>query len=133
MTDLSKTDSLAGRLPLTPETRGILNRQTFGKVRRDMLPFGPAVINAARGGHQVEADLVLALTDGTLGAASLDVFEKEPLPEDSPLWGLPNCRITPHVAAVSDPQAGATYFARVIRDHEAGAPLPNLVDRDRGY
>ncbi len=130
---LSRTDILVCLLPLTPETRGILNRQTFGKLRRDVLPFGPVIINAARGGHQVETDLVLALTDGTLGAASLDVFETEPLPATSPLWGLPNCRITPHIAAVSDPQAGATYFARVIRDHEAGAPLPNLVDRERGY
>ena len=130
---LRQTDILVCLLPLTPETRGILNRDTFGKLRRDMLPFGPVVINAARGGHQVEADLVEALTDGTLGAASLDVFTTEPLPAANPLWGLHNCRITPHIAAVSDPQAGATYFARVIRDHEAGVILPNLVDRTRGY
>jgi glyoxylate/hydroxypyruvate reductase len=91
------------------------------------------VINAARGGHQVEADLVAALRDGTLGAASLDVFETEPLPEDSALWRLENCRITPHIAAVSDPIAGAAYVARVIRDHEGGQALPNLVQRGRGY
>lgn len=130
---LSETDILVCLLPLTPETHGILNRSAFSKLRHGWLPGGPVVINAARGGHQVEADLVAALSDGTLGAASLDVFETEPLPETSPLWDLPNCRITPHIAAVSDPAAGAIYFAGVIHDHEAGRPLPNLVDRVRGY
>ena len=130
---LKLTDILVCLVPLTPETYRILNARTFSLLRRDQLPGGPVVINAARGAHQVEADLVAALTDGTLGAASLDVFETEPLGADSPLWSLPNCRITPHIAAVSDPAAGAIYFARVIRDHDAGAPLPNLVDRARGY
>ena len=130
---LSLTDILVCLVPLTPETHGILNARTFKLLRRDQLPGGPVVINAARGAHQVEADLVAALTNGSLGAASLDVFETEPLGTDNPLWSLPNCRITPHVAAVSDPAAGAIYFARVIRDHDAGAPLPNLVDRARGY
>ena len=130
---LKRTDILVCLLPLTPDTRGILNRETFRKLRHGVLPGGPVVVNAARGGHQVEADLVAALTDGTLGAASLDVFAKEPLPETSPLWELENCRITPHIAAVSDPQAGALYFAKVIRDHAAGLPLRNLVDRARGY
>ena len=130
---LELTDILVCLLPLTPETRGILDQKTFAALRHGWLPGGPVVINAARGAHQVEADLVAALSNGTLGAASLDVFETEPLGADSPLWDLPNCRITPHVAAVSDPSAGAVYFARVIRDHEAGARLPNLVDRARGY
>lgn len=130
---LKKTDILVCLLPLTPETHGILDRTTFSRLRHGWLPGGPVVINAARGGHLVEADLVAALSDGTLGAASLDVFEKEPLAPQSPLWGLANCRITPHIAAVSDPSAGALYFAKVIRDHEAGLLLPNLVDRGRGY
>ncbi len=130
---LSQIDILVCLLPLTPETRGILNRRTFSRLRRGILPGGPVVINAARGGHQIEADLVAALEDGTLGAASLDVFMTEPLPRDNPLWGLCNCRITPHIAAVSDLQAGAAYFTRVIRDHEKGEPLHNLVDWVRGY
>lgn len=130
---LEKTDILVCLLPLTPETRGILNTHTFSRLRQGFLPGGPVVINAARGAHQIEEDLVNALTDGTLGAASVDVFEKEPLRSDSPLWALANCRITPHVAAVSDPAAGAIYFARVIRDFEAGKPMSNLVDPVRGY
>ena len=91
------------------------------------------IINAARGGHQREADIVAALTDGTLGAASLDVFEVEPLPVDSPLWGIENCYITPHIAAISNEETGVIYFANVLKDHEAGKPLINVVDRARGY
>jgi len=130
---LGETDILVCLLPLTADTRGILDKALFQKLRRGVLAGGPAVINAARGGHLVVGDLVAALRDGTLGAASLDVFEIEPLPKESPLWGLENCFITPHVAAVSDPSAGADYFAAIIKAHEAGAPLPNVVDRGRGY
>lgn len=130
---LSGTDILVNLLPLTPETRGILNYDTFRKLRRDRLDGGPVVVNAARGGHQKEADIVKALGDGTLGAASLDVFETEPLPVDSPLWDIENCYITPHIAAISDTRTGVAYFSKVIRDHEAGKPLVNTVDRNRGY
>ena len=130
---LGGTDILVNLLPLTPETRGILNYETFGKLRRDGLTDGPVVINAGRGGHQREADLYRALTDGTLSAASLDVFEVEPLPKSSPLWELPNCVITPHIAAASDTVAYVTYFSKIILEHEAGTPLPHVVDRQRGY
>jgi glyoxylate/hydroxypyruvate reductase len=130
---LSGTDILVNLLPLTPETTGILCSDTFGKLRRDKLMGGPVLINAARGGHQREADIVRALGDGTLGAASLDVFEVEPLPQDSPLWDLENCYITPHIAAISDEKSGVRYFTRIIEEHRAGRPLPNVVDRSRGY
>lgn len=131
---LAGTDILVNLLPLTPETHGILNYETFSKLRRGGLQGeGPVVINAARGGHQREADLVKALTDGTLGAASLDVFEVEPLPQESPLWDLENCYITPHIAAASSEVTGVAYFSKVIRDHLAGHPLPNVIDRTRGY
>lgn len=130
---LEKTDILVDLLPLTAETRGILNYQTFRKLRREKLNGGPVVINAARGGHQIEADIVRALEDGTLGAASLDVFETEPLPPESPLWDLPNCYVTPHIAAISNPETGVNYFAKIIRDHESGLPLPNIVDTALGY
>jgi glyoxylate/hydroxypyruvate reductase A len=129
---LSGTDILVNLLPLTPGTTGILNYETFGKLRRK-LDGGPVIVNAARGGHQKEADIVRALGDGTLGAASLDVFETEPLPPDSPLWDIENCYITPHIAAISDEKSGVSYYAGIIRDHEAGKPLPNVVDRQRGY
>ncbi len=133
---LMGTDILVNLLPLTPETNGILNYETFSKLRRDGIDGeGPVVINAGRGGHQREADLVKALTDGTLKAASLDVFEVEPLPADSPLWDLDNVYITPHIAAASSERTGVAFFSKVIREHEAGLPLPlpNVIDRERGY
>jgi glyoxylate/hydroxypyruvate reductase A len=130
---LGGTDILVNLLPLTPETTAILNYETFGKLRRGRLDGGPVIVNAARGGHQREADIVKALGDGTLGAASLDVFETEPLPASSPLWDIENCYITPHIAAISNEKSGVTYFTTIIRDHEAGKPLINVVDRDRGY
>ena len=61
------------------------------------------------------------------------MFEVEPLSPDSPLWGLDNCYVTPHIAAISDIDAGVRYFARIIGEHEAGQPLRNVVDRSRGY
>jgi glyoxylate/hydroxypyruvate reductase A len=129
---LAETDILVCLLPLTDETRGILNYDLFRKLRRQ-LDGGPVIVNAARGGHQVETDIVRALGDGTLGAASLDVFEVEPLPTDSPLWALDNCYITPHIAAISTVEAGVAYFSKIIRDHVGGLPLPRIVDRQRGY
>ena len=130
---LAGTDILVNLLPLTPETTGILNYETFSKLRRGKLDGGPVIVNAARGGHQRETDIVRALGDGTLGAASLDVFETEPLPEGSPLWDIENCYITPHIAAISNVTTGVQYFSQIIRDHEAGKPLVNVVDRGRGY
>ncbi|MHA6730756.1 2-hydroxyacid dehydrogenase [Devosia sp. A369] len=130
---LGGTDILVNLLPLTPDTTGILNMETFGKLRRDRLQGGPVIVNAARGGHQREADIAQALGDGTLGAASLDVFETEPLPADSPLWAIENCYITPHIAAISDEKSGVRYFSGIIAEREAGKPLLNVVDRARGY
>ena len=130
---LSGTDILVNLLPLTPDTTGILNTATFKKLRRGTLKGGPVIINAARGGHQREDDIAKALGDGTLGAASLDVFEVEPLPAESPLWDIENCYITPHIAAISNEASGVRYFSQIIADHRAGKPLVNLVDRQRGY
>ncbi len=130
---LAGTDILVNLLPLTPETDGILNYETFAKLRRDGLKGGPVIVNAARGGHQREADIVRALGDGTLGAASLDVFEVEPLPQDSPLWAIENCYITPHIAAISNEASGVRYFSAILKGHEEGRPLINVVDRSRGY
>lgn len=130
---LAGTDILVNLLPLTAETAGILNYETFGKLRRGQLDGGPVIVNAARGGHQNERDIARALTDGTLGAASLDVFQVEPLPHNSPLWAIENCYITPHIAAISNERSGVVYFSRIIAEHEAGLPLINVVDRTRGY
>jgi len=130
---LARTDILVCLLPLTPATRGILNRGTFSLLARDGVVGGPIVINAGRGGLQVEADIVAALDDGTLAAATLDVFVTEPLPRESPLWAHPKVTISPHNAADTDPDAISVYVAAQIARHERGEPLQNVVDRRLGY
>jgi glyoxylate/hydroxypyruvate reductase A len=130
---LARTDILVALMPLTPETRGILDRRLFAGLAQDGVLGAPVLINAGRGGLQVEADILAALDDGTLGAATLDVFNQEPLPADSPLWTHPNVTITPHNAADSDPDAISDYVAQQILAFEAGEPLANVVDRRRGY
>ncbi len=130
---LGRTDILVSLMPLTPETRGILNRGLFQKLARDGRLGGPILINAGRGRLQVEADILACLDDGTLKAATLDVFETEPLPQDSPFWTHPGVTISPHNAAASEPDATARYIADQIRRHEAGEPFQNVVDRARGY
>jgi glyoxylate/hydroxypyruvate reductase len=133
---LAHTDILAVLLPLTTETRGMVNRALIRKLSRqgrdERLP-GPVVINAGRGGLQVDADILAALEAGELYAASLDVFETEPLPETSPLWLHPRVVITPHNAAESAPLSIVRYALRQRQRHLDGLPLENVVDRRRGY
>lgn len=132
-----RTDILINLLPLTPETTGILNYELFSKLSSDRKRHEnanvPVLINAGRGGSQVEDDIVRALNDGTLAACSLDVFETEPLSKKSTLWAHPGIIVSPHVAAESDPDALSRYVADQIRAYESGEKLSNLVDRTRGY
>lgn len=132
---LARTDILVVLLPLTPDTRGILNRDLFGRLARDNHMGGPVVINGGRGGLQVEADILTALDDGTLAAASLDVFEQEPLPAASPLWRHPRVVVTPHCAADSDADALGEAIVAGIRRHARGEGIAAdmLVDRRAGY
>jgi glyoxylate/hydroxypyruvate reductase A len=130
---LARTDILVCLLPLTPATRGILNRRTFSLLARDGVLGGPVVINAGRGGLQVESDLLAALDDGTLTAATLDVFATEPLPAENPFWSHPKVTVSPHNAADTDPDAISIYVAEQIARHERGEPLQNVVDRRLGY
>ncbi len=130
---LGGTDILVALLPLTPETTGLIDMGCLSKLRRSGPLGGPILINAGRGGSQVETDIAAAIRDGTLAGASLDVFETEPLATNSPLWDLPNVVITPHVAAVSDPHALARQIAEQILAFERGEALRNVVDRSRGY
>jgi glyoxylate/hydroxypyruvate reductase A len=130
---LARTDILVVLLPLTDETRGVLNMSLFKKLARDGRLGGPILINAGRGGLQKEADILEALEDGTLRAATLDVFETEPLPQDSPLWSHPAVTITPHNSSMSDPEAIAASVARQIEAVERGEDLRNVVERKRGY
>ncbi|ESR25547.1 2-hydroxyacid dehydrogenase [Lutibaculum baratangense] len=130
---LARTDILVSLLPLTPDTEGLVDLELLKGLRRDNRLGGAYFVNAGRGRVQVEADIMQALRDGTIAGASLDVFETEPLPGDSPLWSDPRLVITPHVAAESDPEDIAAYVVRQIRRHQAGEPLQNLVDLERGY
>jgi len=130
---LGRTDILVCLLPLTPDTRHVLNRGVFAKLNRTSPMGAPVLINAGRGGLQNEADILACLDDGTLGAASLDVFAEEPLPAGSPFWTHPKVVLTPHNAADTDPDEVSKYVARQIERFEAGGALENVVDRGRGY
>ncbi|THK36274.1 glyoxylate/hydroxypyruvate reductase A [Ensifer sp. MPMI2T] len=130
---LARTDFLVGLLPLTAETKGIFNAGLFAKLSRKG-PFGaPVFINAGRGGSQVEADILKCLDSGVLAAASLDVFEEEPLSPDSRFWTMPNVYVTPHVAASSDVKALLAHVEQQIARFERGMPLEHVVDRLAGY
>jgi glyoxylate/hydroxypyruvate reductase A len=130
---LARTDVLVCLLPLTPDTRGILNRNTFAQLAHDGKLGGPVIINAGRGGLQVEDDILACLDDGTLLAATLDVFGTEPLPADSRFWSHPKVTLSPHNAADTDADDISVYVAEQIAAFERGASLQNVVDRKTGY
>jgi glyoxylate/hydroxypyruvate reductase A len=125
---LSQTDILVCLLPLTPATRGILNASTFAQ-----LPKGACVVNCARGGHLIEEDLIASLDAGHLRGATLDVFQTEPLPDNSALWTHPNVVVTPHAAAMTDPASFMRGVADTIGRMERGLSPENVVDFARGY
>ena len=130
---LSGCDTLVCLLPLTPQTRHVLNRDLFTKLNRSSPMGAPVLINAGRGGLQNEKDILQCLDDGTLGGVSLDVYATEPLPADSRFWTHPKVVLTPHNAADTDPDEISKYVARQIERFEAGGALENVVDRKRGY
>jgi len=130
---LGRTDFLVGLLPLTADTKGVFNTRLFSRLSRNG-PFGaPVFINAGRGGSQVEAEILECLDDGTLAAASLDVFEREPLSPESRFWDMPNVYVTPHVAASSDVKALFAHVEHQITRFESGLPLEHVVDKVAGY
>jgi phosphoglycerate dehydrogenase-like enzyme len=117
-------------LALTPETKGIIGRTQLER----MAPDG-WLVNVARGGHVVTDELVAVLREGTIGGAALDVTDPEPLPNDHPLWTLPNAIITPHVGNTQE-MAKPLLSRRIadnVRRFGAGEPLLGMVDVDRGY
>lgn len=124
---LARSRVLVNMLPLTPQTEGILNRAHLERLRP-----GGYLINAARGGHLVEADLLALLDEGRMDGALLDVFHDEPLPPGHPFWGHPRVIVTPHVAAMTLQAEAVVQITDKILAMEGGGS-PAVVARDRGY
>lgn len=127
---LEQSDHVALTLPLTRETKGIINKETLARMKPTAYLY-----NIGRGALVDEGALVEALEKGTIAGAGLDVFMEEPLPADHPLWRLPNVLITPHLGADSpwDMDEAARIFCDNLRRFRAGEPLRNVVDLRRGY
>ncbi len=125
---LNRSEILVCLLPLTAATAGILDAGAFAA-----LPRGAAVINAARGGHVVEADLLAALDSGQVGHATLDVFAEEPPPSDHPFWAHPRVTMTPHVASLTVPETAAEGIVEGMRRARTGEALRHVVDLAQGY
>lgn len=117
-------------LALTPETE-----QLIGEVELELMEPHAWLVNVGRGSHVVTSDLVAALRGDVIGGAALDVTDPEPLPDNHPLWDLPNCLITPHTANTEDmakPLLGGRITEN-LRRYAAGEPLLGVVDPDAGY
>ena len=125
---LARSEILVCLLPLTPHTENILNAANLAR-----LPKGAFVINAARGGHCIEADLLAALARGHIAGAALDVFRSEPLAQSSPLWRHPRVHITPHAASTTLPASSAKHVIDNITRFRAGRALTQVLDPGRGY
>ena len=125
---LKRSRVLICMLPLTSETSGILNRHTLSQ-----LPRGAYLINLARGGHLVEADLLPLLEQGQLAGATLDVFAEEPLAPTHPFWRDPRITITPHISALTVRSIAARQIAEKLHALQQGDPIAGLVDRSLGY
>jgi glyoxylate/hydroxypyruvate reductase len=125
---LSQINILICMLPLTSDTRGILNYELFRKMNK-----GSYLINVARGSHLVEEDLLKAIEEGYIEHAFLDVFNKEPLPKEHPFWSHNKIMITPHIASVTNPYAAVPQVIANYKRMMEGSALSNEIDRDKEY
>ena len=125
---LARTDILIDVLPLTRDTRGLLDAKAFAA-----LPRGAYFINMARGGHVVDDALLAALESGQISGAALDVFNVEPLPQDHPYWTHPKVHVTPHIAGATNPRTASPGVIENIKRMRAGQALIHTVDPKTGY
>jgi glyoxylate/hydroxypyruvate reductase A len=125
---LGATRVLVNLLPLTSETRDLLNRDTLGRLQP-----GAYLVNVARGDHLVEQDLLDLLGQGHMAGATLDVFRTEPLPEDHPFRREPRIHMTPHISARTMRDITIGQIASKLPTLARGEPVAGLVDRLRGY
>jgi glyoxylate/hydroxypyruvate reductase A len=125
---LAGADIVVNLLPLTDATRGLFDQARLAQMRR-----GASLVNLARGGHVVEADLLRALDAGHLRHAVLDVFQSEPLPASHAFWSHPRVTVWPHVAALTDLRSAVAVVAANVEAVRSGAAVAHLVDRARGY
>jgi glyoxylate/hydroxypyruvate reductase A len=125
---LRATKVLVCVLPLTADTRDILDANNLGKLQR-----GAYLINVARGPHVVDEDLLAVIASGHIAGAKLDVFREEPLPPAHPFWNEPRIAITPHISALTGMEDSARQIADKIRALQEGRPVSGVVDLAKGY
>lgn len=125
---LDGCEILVNLLPLTNDTRGIMNAHLFQR-----LPKGACVINCARGQHLEDNDLLVALDSGHIKQATLDVFHQEPLPKDHPFWAHPAITVTPHVASQIDAGTGSRIIAANLLEFAERGTCADVADAQRGY
>ncbi|MGD1926718.1 MAG: 2-hydroxyacid dehydrogenase [Paracoccaceae bacterium] len=125
---LEVSEILVVILPLTPGTENILNADALNRM-----PKGACIVNAGRGPLINDDALLMALADGHIRHATLDVFREEPLPQNHGFWRNPNVTVTPHIASITRPETACTAILEQIARDMDGKPLLHVVDRERGY
>lgn len=125
---IGQADMIVNLLPLTAETKGLMNNGFFAGVKQ-----GASLINFGRGATINESDLISALAEGQVGHAVLDVFEQEPLAADSELWANPNITLLPHISAPTSISTASLIVAGNIKNYFADGTTPRVVDKQRGY
>ena len=125
---IKEADYITIHMPLSDQTKNLISKKEFEKMKDNAI-----IVNTARGGIINEKDLYWALNNKRIFGAGTDVFEIEPLPQESILWTHPNVYVTPHIASLTHPPTACRYIAGAISRHRQGEPWPHLVETGRGY